>query len=175
MEVRRLSAGFAYPLHAIRPGQAVLVAPQPGEPHGVTAAMACELFWRDGWDVSCEFPGSDHRLRELVHDHWFDVLDLSLSGACRRDHQLQAMAVSIRAAQAASLNPALAVIVNGRTFVESPQASFAVGADAVCASVAETVAAAQRVLQTLATQQRIAQALRTASRITPLPVPLASN
>jgi hypothetical protein len=121
--------------------------------------MASELFWRDGWDVSVESPTSDTMLTDLVHDHWFDVLDLSLSGAYRREDQLQAMSVSVRAAQAASLNPALAVIVNGRAFVERPSSYFAVGADAACVTVVESVGIAQRLLDSLPTQQRIEQAL----------------
>ena len=164
LEVRRLSAAFAHPLHIIKPGHAVLVAPKPGEPHSVQASMSSELFWRDGWDVSCEFPSSDKVLRELVHESWFDVLDLSLSGAYRRDHELEAMGVTIRAAQAASLNPALAVIVNGRTFLERPQAAFGIGADAACVTVVESVATAQRLLDTLATQDRIEQSLLDPSR-----------
>jgi hypothetical protein len=159
IEARRLGASIPHPLHAIKPGHAVLVAPQPGEPHGVTAAMSSELFWRDGWDVSCEYPSTDQVLVDLVHDSWFDVLDLSLSGAYRRDDRLQAMGSSIRAAQAASLNPALAVIVNGRAFVERRHAFFSVGADAACVTVVEAVATAQRLLDTLATQHRIEQAL----------------
>jgi hypothetical protein len=159
LEVRRLSASFAHPLHIIKPGHSVLVAPQPGEPHAVHAAMSSELFWRDGWDVSYEFPGNDGVLRELVHDSWFDVLDLSMSGAYRRDHQLADLGVSIRAARAASLNPALAVIVNGRAFFERPQAYFGIGADAACVTVIESVATAQRLLDTLATQDRIEQSL----------------
>jgi hypothetical protein len=173
VEVRRLGATIPHPLHVIKPGHAVLVAPQPGEPHGVTAAMSSELFWRDGWEVSCEYPSTDQVLVDLVHDSWFDVLDLSLSGAYRRDDRLQAMGSSIRAAQAASLNPALAVIVNGRAFVERRHTYFSVGADAACVTVVESVATAQRLLDTLATQHRIEQALLDPPRSRgPAPIPL---
>jgi hypothetical protein len=159
IEARRLSSELAHPLHVLKPGHAVLVAAQPGEQHGVNSAMSSELFWRDGWDVSFESPTTDTMLTELVHDRWFDVLDLSLSGAYRRDDRLQAMGVSVRAAQAASLNPALAVVVNGRAFVERPSTYFAVGADAACVTVIESVAIAQRLLDSLPTQQRIEQTL----------------
>jgi hypothetical protein len=159
IEARRLSCELPHPLHALKPDHAVLIAAQPGEPHAVNSAMASELFWRDGWDVSFESPSNDAMLTDMVHDHWFDVLDLSLSGAYRREDQLQAMSVSVRAAQAASLNPALAVIVNGRAFVERPSNYFAVGADAACVTVVESVGIAQRLLDSLPTQQRIEQAL----------------
>jgi hypothetical protein len=165
VEVRRLGAAFDHPLYAIRPGHAVLIASQPGEPHGLGAAMASELFYRDGWDVSCEFPATDEGLRNLVHDRWFDVLDLSLSSAMRREEQLLAMRATIRTAQAASLNPALAIIVDGRAFVEHPRAYLDVGAHAGCVTVVEAIPAAQRLLGMLAerdTQTALPQTSREA-------------
>lgn len=149
LEVRRLGNILGSHDPRALPGHAVLVAPQPGEPHGLGAAMSSELFGREGWDVSCEFPGSDDVLVGLVHDHWFDVLDLSLSGALRRDHRLQDMGVTIRAAQAASLNPALTVIVGGRSFIDSPKAYLDVGADIGCTSSVDVVSTAQRLLDTM--------------------------
>jgi hypothetical protein len=146
IEVRRLSASFEHPLYAIRPGHTVLIAPEPGESHGLGAAMASELFWRDGWDVSCEFPSSDADLGELLKNRWFDVLELSSSSALRRDHRLAAIGVTIRAAHEASLNPALMVIVDGRAFIERPQAYLDIGADAGCVTVVEAVPAAHRLL-----------------------------
>jgi len=109
---------------------AVLVAPSPHEPHLLGSAIAAELFWRAGWDVHCEYPDSDEALSQLVHEQWYDVLDLSLSGAFTREHRLPAMAASIRAAHLHSLNPALTVIVDGRLFHEQPDAFVDVGADA---------------------------------------------
>ena len=159
LEARRLGATLAGPRPATRPGHAVLVTPQPGESHGLNAAMSSMLFSRDGWDVSCEFPNSDQRLSQLVHDRWYDVLDLSLSGTFRRERQWKAMGTTIRAAQAASRNPALAVVVDGRLFFERPDAYFDVGADAGCASVVESVGAAQRLLDDLASQRRIEQSM----------------
>ena len=155
LEVHRVGAILPHPWQAARPGHAILVAPQPGEPHGLNAAMSTELFTRDGWDVSCEFPSSDRGLGQLLHDRWFDVLDLSSSAALRRGRELRSMQMTIRAALAASRNPALAVIVDGRLFFERPDAYFDVGADAGCVSVVESVAAAQRLLDDLATQHRI--------------------
>ena len=113
---------------------AVLVAPSPRESHVLGSVIASEMFWRAGWDVHCEFPDTDEALGQLVHDRWFDVLDLSLSGVFAREHSLPAMAASIRAAHAQSLNPALTVIVDGRVFYERPTAFAEVGADASFAS-----------------------------------------
>jgi hypothetical protein len=109
---------------------AVLLAPLPREPHMLGSVIASEMFWQAGWDVSCEYPDSDDALGRLVHERWFDVLDLSLSSAFIREHRLPAMAASIRTARAHSRNPGLVVIVDGRIFHERPLAFADVGADA---------------------------------------------
>ena len=150
LEVRRLGAASFRDDYVVKPGHAILIAPQPGEPHGLTASMGSELFHRDGWDVSCAYPTTDNALRGLVRDQWFDVLDLSLSGAVLRDRDLQSMRVSIRAAQASSLNPALAILVEGRSFFERPRAYLDVGADLGCVSSTDAVLTAQRLLDALA-------------------------
>jgi hypothetical protein len=108
--------------------------------------LASELFWRGGWDVACEFPNTDDALRDLVHQQWFDVLELSSSGSLCRDHRLQAMRSSIQAAQSASLNPALAVIVDGRSFFERPDAYLEVGAHLACISSIDALPAAEHLL-----------------------------
>jgi MerR family transcriptional regulator, light-induced transcriptional regulator len=156
VEVRRLRRTLIRDDYATRPGHAVLVAPQPGEPHGLSATLCSELFERDGWDVSCAFPRTDAFLNELLHDRWFDVLDLSLSGALCRDRQLHAMRLTIRAAQAASLNPALAVVVDGRTFFEQPLAFLMAGADVGCGRLMDTVPAAEHLLQSIVLRRGLA-------------------
>jgi len=83
-------------------------------------------------------------LSKLVHDRWFDVLDLSLSSVFTREHRLAEMAASIRAAQANSLNRALSVIVDGRVFQDRPWAYARVGADASSSSIMDVVSTAQR-------------------------------
>jgi len=150
LEIRRTSSLLMPAQPVIRPGHAILIAPQPGEPHGLAATMGSELFWRDGWDVSCEYPSSDSVLRRLVRDHWYDVLDLSLSNGILREHELQAMRVTIRAAQASSRNPALAILVEGRSFFERPDAYLDVGADIGCVTSTDAVLTAERLLDALA-------------------------
>jgi hypothetical protein len=153
-EVRRLGASLEHPLYAIRPNHSVLIAPEPGEPAGLGSAMSSELFWRDGWEVSCEFPASDAELGESLKNRWFDVLDLSLSTAMRSDRALTMMSTTIRAAHAASLNPALMILVDGRAFFERPQSFRDVGADAACVTVVEAVPAAHRLLTAAAGRGR---------------------
>jgi len=147
LALRRASHDMPSSIIPVRPPSsphAVLVAPSPLERHVLGSAMASELFTRAGWDVSCEFPDSDAALSKLVHDRWFDVLDLSLSSVFTREHRLAEMAASIRAAQANSLNRALSVIVDGRVFQDRPWAYARVGADASSSSIMDVVSTAQR-------------------------------
>jgi hypothetical protein len=108
--------------------------------------MSSEVFDRHGWEVTCEFPGDDQSLLDVVHGHWFDVLKLSQSGSLRRDGRLLPMRDTIDAARLASLNPALIVMVDGRTFAERPQVYRAVHANAVSLSVLDAVPIAGRLL-----------------------------
>jgi len=112
----------------------VLIAPEPGELHGLGAALDSEVLWQAGWDPHCEFPATDKALQDLLAATWFDALDLSLSVAFRREDSLQRVARTIARARRASRNPALAVIVGGRVFVEQKTAGGQVGADGSCAT-----------------------------------------
>ena len=130
---------------AARPGvhgqPAVLVVPQPGELHLLGAALDAELLWRGGWDMHTEFPASDDALDALLAGTWFDVLDLSLSAAFRREHWLPRLGETIAHARSASCNPALVVVVGGRVFGEQGDSGASLGADASCASAAQVEAA----------------------------------
>ena len=65
----------------------------------------------------------------LLHENWFDALDLSPSLALRRDHWLPRVAAMIVKARRKSRHPAIVVIVAGRIFTEVGSASAHVGAD----------------------------------------------
>ena len=108
---------------------AVLVAPQPGETHGLGATLDSELLGRMGWDTRSEFPANDAALQALLAGAWFDVLDLSLSTALRREELLPRLAITIAAARIASLNPGLVIVAGGRDFAETAGAAESVGAD----------------------------------------------
>jgi methanogenic corrinoid protein MtbC1 len=113
--------------HSVAP--AVLIAPEPGELHRLGAAMDSEVLWNAGWVPRCEYPADDKALEDLVSGTWFDVLDLSLSAAFRREHWLPRVAATIQRAKHASKNPALIIIVGGRVFQEEVTAGGTVGAD----------------------------------------------
>jgi methanogenic corrinoid protein MtbC1 len=112
------------------PGPAVLIAPEPGELHSLGAVLDSEVMWNVGWNPHCEYPADDHALEDIMAATWFDVLDLSLSTAFRREHWLPRLAKTIDAARHASRNPTLVVIVGGRVFADHVAVGAQVGADA---------------------------------------------
>lgn len=145
-EMRRISFDRMAPPVTSAAQRAVLVAPQPGEPHLFGAALNAELLRQAGWSIHCEFPASDEALKELVGNGWYDAIDLSLSTALRREHWLPRMTETLRQVRRASRNPAIAVVVDGRVFTERPELAEQVGADAACESALQIEALVQRVL-----------------------------
>jgi hypothetical protein len=146
---RRLCAATQQPPAWLAQRRVVLVAPQPGEPHLLGAVLDAEMLWRAGCDVRCEFPADDAALDALVAGTWFDAVDLTLSAVYRRPHWQARMAATVAAMRHASRNPALAVVVGGRTFhdpVPAGDEPVHVGADAECGSAAQIVQALGRAL-----------------------------
>jgi methanogenic corrinoid protein MtbC1 len=127
--IRLLNAGSPAQLSPTLHAPAVLIAPEPGELHGLGAALDSDLLRHAGLAPHCAFPANDKALQDLVAKQWFDVLDLSLSAAFRREHWLPRVTRTIAQARQASCNPALMVIVGGRVFVEQRDAGSSVGAD----------------------------------------------
>jgi methanogenic corrinoid protein MtbC1 len=127
--VRLLSPDLVRRRPGHRPGPEVLIAPEPGELHRLGAALDSEVLWNVGWNPHCEYPADDHALEDLLSATWFDVLDLSLSAAFRRETWLPRLAKTIAAARHASRNPTLVVVVGGRAFAEHLTIGAQVGAD----------------------------------------------
>lgn len=144
--MRRISFDRMAPPVANAAQRAVLVVPQPGEPHLFCAALNAELLRQAGWAATCEFPDSDQALKQLVAQSWFDAIDLSLSPALRREHWLPRLTETVRQARRASRNPAITIIVSGRVFAERPEIGEQVGADAACESAVQIEQLIQRLL-----------------------------
>ncbi len=128
--VRLLSTDAVRRCTGTAPGPDVLIAPEPGEVHGLGAALDSEVMWNVGWNPHCEYPRDDHALEDLVAATWFDVLDLSLSAAFRRELWLPRLKKTVVAARHASRNPALVIVVGGRLFADHLAVGAQVGADA---------------------------------------------
>ena len=136
----------------------ILIAAQPGETHGLGVALAGDAFRRRGWRVTTEFPTSIDALAACVGSSRFDALSLCLSDVFERVEQILPLADAIRAARAASVNPALLVLAGGRLFQARPDMAAFLGADAVYTGAAEALsktatqmARAQRALRTVTT------------------------
>jgi hypothetical protein len=129
MAVRLLSPSLNEPQASRKKLPVVLIAPEPGELHRLGAALDGSILRNAGWAPHTEYPSDDNALDDLLSASWFDVLDLSLSAAFRRDQSLPQLAKTIADARHASKNPALVVVVGGRVFLEEKAAGAAVGAD----------------------------------------------
>ncbi len=127
--VRLLAAGTAQRPPSRLKLPAVLVVPEPGELHRLGAGLDSTVLRGAGWSPQCEFPTDDKALQDILAGTWFDVLDLSLSAAFRREQELPRLTRTIALARQVSRNPALVVMVGGRVFVETRDAVVTVGAD----------------------------------------------
>jgi hypothetical protein len=126
---RLLAAEEEHPPPFDRSQPVVLIVPEPGEPHRLGATLDSRVMSTAGWAPHVEVPADDKALQAIIGASWFDVLDLSLSAAFRRDHWLPRVKETIRLARRASLNPSLLVLVSGRVFVEARGALSFAGAD----------------------------------------------
>ena len=133
---------------------AVLIVPQPGELHLLSAVLDSELLHQRGWAPRVEFPDTNAELQTMVSNTWFDALDLTLSTAFTRDHWMPRVAQTIAQVRKASLNPALVIIVGGRGFVESSQKGLQVGADSGSQTAIDVAPLILQSLQKLSTPRR---------------------
>jgi MerR family transcriptional regulator, light-induced transcriptional regulator len=116
-------------------GPAVLIIPEPGETHTLTAALDSESLWHAGWKVHFAFPRNDADVMSLVEQNWFDAVDVSLSDAFTRDHWLPRVTSTIGCIRQNSLNKDVAVVTGGRLFRDMDEdCATRSGADAICAS-----------------------------------------
>ena len=145
MEIWRVNSALRAE-RSLKSTHSVLLSANSNEPHRLGLSMSSEVFERGGWDVMCQSPGDDQDLNQLVRDQWFDVLALSQSGALTRDSRLHAIRGTIDGARAASMNPSLIIMVDGRTFSERPQVYRAVHANGMSVSALDVLPNAERLL-----------------------------
>ncbi|HEY8565925.1 MAG TPA: cobalamin B12-binding domain-containing protein [Beijerinckiaceae bacterium] len=124
--VHRLSPAFENEAAVSNPGARALIAPMPGDQHTFGSMMVAEFLRRDGWEVCGPVNAGHGELIDLVGDHPFALVGLSLS--CER--LLDGLASLIRQLRTASRNPELWVMVGGRVFLDHPDYVARVGADA---------------------------------------------
>ncbi|MEO0881716.1 MAG: BLUF domain-containing protein [Pseudomonadota bacterium] len=112
----------------------VLVVSQPGELHMLSAVLDAEVLWQHGWSPTLEFPKRDKDLQQMLSDHWYEALDISMSGVFKRPEKLDGLAQTVELARDASANQNIAITVGGRAVYEDRSLLIQVGADAVVAS-----------------------------------------
>lgn len=120
----------------------ILLAPAPGEQHGLGLLMVGEMFRRQGWEVCSAAGASAREVVALARRQWFGLAGFTLSDAGRLD----VLAPLIRDIRRASRNPRLGVLVGGVAFTERPDLAALVGADATAADGPQAVLKAETLL-----------------------------
>lgn len=143
--LHELAPAFVHESHQHGDDRRTLLIPIPGEQHTFGLVMVCEFFRRAGWVVATDPGMSTHDLVALVRREWFAVVGISLSCANRLDD----LATTIRAVRRASRNRRVGVIVGGPVFVEHPEFTALVGADATGPDGRQAVLQAQHLLTLL--------------------------
>jgi methanogenic corrinoid protein MtbC1 len=144
--LHELSPAFYNEAERHEVGLRALLIPAPGEQHSFGLYMVTEFFRRAGWDVWSGPHQSRSELLRLVHDEWFSIVGLSVSGEARLD----SVATGIRMIRKASRNRNLGVMVGGPVFLEHPEYVALVGADATATNGRQAPVQAQNMLALLA-------------------------
>ncbi len=135
------SAEFEGTVNEQTPGSA-LFSVSKEEQHTYGIFMLSEFFRRDGWSVWCGAPRDRDEVAQIVSEHWFDVVGLSLS----RESLLDDLREDIMSIRGASKNPSTTVMVGGRAFSDNVDLVTAVGADKFAADAKTAVQAAKKLV-----------------------------
>jgi len=103
----------------------VLLAPVPGDQHTFGITLVAQFLRKAGWEVWHEHPSSSTELLDVVRQHRFAVVGLSLGSEARVDD----VAAIIRAIRQASLNRCVGILVGGPILVARPELAMLLGAD----------------------------------------------
>lgn len=136
------SAPMPPPLGTASPGYSILLAPCPGEQHTFGLSMVAEFFHQARWDVSAGHMSEDVEPAQLVSQQWFDVVGLSLGGACNLNTLIQC----IQDIRRASVNTRLLIILGGPIFTLHPEYAAQLDADAVITDGSAAPALAEQLL-----------------------------
>lgn len=123
--LRTWSPAFGAAVAAPAAGRRILLLQHPVEQHSFGLSMVAEFFRRDGWDVQGGVGNAVPDVAEVLRAEWFDAVGFSIGSETRLDWLRERIA----AARAASLNPAMVVLVGGPVFALHPERAGSVGAD----------------------------------------------
>jgi methanogenic corrinoid protein MtbC1 len=156
--VRLLTVDQARSPQGDTPQPAVLIVPEPGELHRIGSALDNNILDGAGWEPQLEYPKDDRALQDLVSSAWFDVLDVSVSVALRRESWVQRVTETIAQARRASQNPNMMVVVGGRVFREEEDAFRKAGADIASRTSGNVTHSILRTINNVATHSRNVEA-----------------
>ncbi|WP_372621383.1 B12-binding domain-containing protein [Falsiroseomonas sp.] len=142
------------PAFGPRPGRRgadrrVLLAPTPGEQHSFGLLMVGEFFRRQGWDVHSATGAPGREIVAMVRKQWFSMVGFSL--AC--DTRIESLSALIREIRRGSRNPQIGVLVGGKAFLDRPELTALVGADATASDGQQAVLKAETLLALLVREE----------------------
>lgn len=128
------------PVAAHGEGRHALFATAPGERHAFGIAMIGDEFRRAGWHVRIEPRTSRAALLSIARRNWFDVIGISVAA----ERWLKGLPALIRSIRLNAMNPAVSVMVDGKTFLDHPERCQSVGADSSSSTAQDALREANR-------------------------------
>lgn len=122
--------------------QRVALCALAGERHVFGVDMVACFLRCAQWEVELRKAVEPEAVADAVSREWFAVLGFTLSA----ESELELLGRAIQAGRAASLNPAIGVLVGGPAFRTRPDLAAQVGADAMAADAASATLLAKRLL-----------------------------
>ena len=127
---------------SVRPGRRILLAPAPGEQHGLGLTMVEQFFRRAGWETWMDGGADSEALIAVVAEKHFSVIGFSLGG----ETHIESLGRLIHEIRRASRNPALGIMVGGALLLKEPLLVKRLGADATARDAEEAVLQAEALL-----------------------------
>ncbi len=116
-----------------------LVMPAPGEQHTFGVSMVEEFMRSGGWNVEHQPAGTSDEIVQMVQNNWYSLVGLSLSHGTL----YQNLSTCIGDIRRQSCNSSIGVMVGGPFFIEHPELTESVGADATAANGPDAVVQAR--------------------------------
>jgi methanogenic corrinoid protein MtbC1 len=123
--LRELSPEFRPEDAELRSERTILLASVPGEQHTFGITLVAQFLRKAGWEVWHEQPANGAEIVDVVRQHWFSIIGLSVgSEGC-----IDEVSAIIRAVRHASLNRSVGILIGGPILVAKPELARFVGAD----------------------------------------------
>ncbi|MGQ0699252.1 MAG: cobalamin B12-binding domain-containing protein [Panacagrimonas sp.] len=149
--LHELSPGFSSEVQCRLRGRKALLVSAPAEQNMLGVFMVSEFcrcvttefFHRAGWEVWRTPPSSRAKMLDVIHSHWFDVIDVSAS--C--EGRLPTLSADIAEMRKVSRNRQVGVMVGGPVFSDHPEFKVRVGADASAFDARDTLLQAESLVE----------------------------